>query len=884
MKKLLTFFTFIFVSTIAFSQADSKFICAHSKIAAYEKSNKLNQIQYPGDQNIDVTYYKLDLNITYDESKTDVVYLEGVVTISAKAIGNINSAFFDLRNHFTINEIKVNGNPTSAYVKDNNKVTLNFDSAINDGDVFSVEVTYEGVPGSSGMGSFEYDTNYDVIWTLSEPYGAPDWWICKDSPADKPDSADIWITCRNDFIPASNGTLEDIIDNGNGTHTYKYHESYPIAHYLISLAIAPYETFQEYWNYSPTDSMLVISYNFPQNHTQSRINSLKETINMLDVFSDMYGMYPFVDEKYGHAECLFGGAMEHQTMTSMGSFAYNTATIAHELAHHWFGDMITCADWQNIWLNEGFATYSESLYWEAAYGHDAFMDDVQSNMRSAKFATGSIYVQNINSINEIFSGVRSYAKGSIVLHMLRGVIGDEAFFQTMYNYAHDEQVRHASAVTEDFQRVAEATSGMNLDWFFQQWIYGEGYPKYKFGWTSDQTAGLFSVSGIIEQTQSVGPTFKMPIELVVEYSDGSKESFVVWDSTASQNFEFSVSKEPFAVSFDPNYWILRDVTELMIDPPLDKGILLVNGLTWNDDVNNSYEQKSFWGNLPISFWDLQQQPSGGYPSALPVPEGNGDLTMSTVRRYSTIIWVSSGSDANKFDKQLMNDYLNAGGNLLLITPSGKSFIDDNLLEYLGITWHTSALTTLKDFQSVEPGLSNITVTANQTFINVFNTQLNSVSSTLLYQSTEGFDEPRGVGVISSPEDLGKFALLACKPLNFDYTELSSNLEYIIVNLIGEPLTSVEDKESVVNVFELKSVYPNPFNPTTTIQFALPSSAHVNVSVYNIIGQKVDEIVNENLESGIHKFNWNATHLASGIYLIKFNGGKFHAVQKAVLMK
>lgn len=881
MKKLSILFVVLSLLLVTHSQTNEDHLCSHGK-SNYSLLSKMNDtVQYPGDQNIDVTYYKLDLNITYNKNVQNPVYFNSVVTINAKAVGNINTVFFDLRNQLTVTDVKVNG-IGAAFNHANHKVQITLNSSVSDGDEFSTEITYEGVPGSSGLGSFGYSTSVDAIWTLSEPYGAPDWWVCKDDPSDKADSADIWITIDKNLIPASNGSLEEIVDNGDGTHTYKWHSSYSIAHYLISLAIAPYQIYEQYYHYTPTDSMLVIHYNYAHNHTQNRMNILDETINMLDVFSDLYGLYPFINEKYGHAEFIWGGAMEHQTLSSMG--AYNTAIIAHELAHQWFGDMITCADWNSIWLNEGFATYSESLYWEKAYGYEAFMSDVLNNMSRAKFANGSIYVHDISNVNNIFNGNRSYGKASIVLHMLRGVIGDENFFQTMYNYAHDEQVRWKAAVTEDFQRVAESTSGMDLDWFFQQWIFDEGYPKYNFGWSSTVSNDHYVVNGIIEQKQTVGPVFTMPVEIVIEYIDGTTESFIVWNTEASQTFELPVSKEPFDVLFDPNNWILKDVNYLLIDPPLNEGILLVNGLMWNDDAVNSYSNSAYWGSMPIDFWDIYNQPGSGYPEVLPDALGNGSLELAALRRYSTVLWVSGGSDANNFNKELMKSYLNAGGNIVLLTNSGRSFLDSELVNYLGITWRVSPLSTLRDFQSTHPGLSDISLLSNQNFINIFETELTSASSTLLYQAVDGFDTPQGVGVISQPEGKGKFVLLASKPYLFDYNELSANMEYILYNLIGEPTTDVKEETELVKEFELKSVYPNPFNPSTTIQFSLPVSEMVTISVYNIIGQKVDELVSEKFESGIHKINWNASSLPSGVYLIRLNAGKYNAVQKAILLK
>jgi hypothetical protein len=536
-------------------------------------------------------------------------------------------------------------------------------------------------------------------------------------------------------------------------------------------------------------------------------------------------------------------------------------------------------------LNEGFATYSESLYLEKAYGYNYFMNDVEANMRSAKNAQGSIYVEDITDVNQIFNSARSYAKSAIVLHMLRGVLGDDDFFQTLYDYAHDPEVRFASAVTEDFQGVAETVSGMDLDWFFQQWIYDEGYPKYAFGWSGLQDGDSYTVSGLIEQKQSVGPVFKMPIELVVEYADGTNESFIVWDSTQSQSFEFTVSKEPAELLFDPNNWILKDVSEILTNPALNKGTLLVNGLSWDENVQLAYSSRAYWGNVPISFWDLENPPDGGYPTELPNSIGNGLLETAVLGQYSTVVWISKGNDSQKFNKELIKDYLNFGGNLVLLTSAGRNFLDTELKEYAGIEWNETVFSNLQNFTSVYTGLTDISVTGSQSFVNTLDINPTKNSTTILYQTTEGFDSPKVTGAFSDPDTTGKLVLLTCKPHLFDFNQLSSNMEYILTELIGEPLTNVEDDDqSLAKTFEMKEIYPNPFNPTTSIQFTLPENRMVNISVFNIIGEKVSEIINADFTAGTHKIQWNASNQPSGVYFIRLNAGDFNSVKKAILLK
>lgn len=877
MRLLITLFSIVLLTT-SFGQNEFEHFCAKSKKASLEFSKEIDKIQYPGDSNIDVTYYKIDIGVNYDKGSNPVVYLTGTVTITAKALSNLNSVFFDLRNNMTIKELKVN-DTEAAYTHSNKIVNITLNSPVSSGEEFTTVISYEGVPGSSGLGSFGYDTYYDAIWTLSEPYGASDWWVCKDSPADKPDSADIWLTTDTTLIPTSNGTLENIVNNGDGTHTYKWHESYPIAHYLISMAIAPYKTYEQYYHYSPTDSMQVIHFNYPQNHNQNRINILSETVNMLEIFSEMYGEYPFIKEKYGHAEFVWGGAMEHQTLTSIGF--YGSSIIAHELAHQWFGDMITCANWENIWLNEGFATYSESLYFEKKYGHDSFMNDVNNNMLAAKNAVGSIYVQDITNVDQIFSSARSYAKGAIVLHMLRGVLGDEVFFQTLYQYAHDPEVRFASAVTEDFQRVVETVSGMDLDWFFQQWIYGSGYPKYNFSWSVEKGNGVYSIPLSITQTQSE-QLFTMPIQIKVTFYDGSDETFIIWDSTETAEYTLNVNKDPFNVEFDPDNWILKDVSYKFKNASLDKGVMLINGNLWSDDIFNAFQNKAFWGNTDIDFWDIASAPSEGYPDSLPEVLGNGDLPLAAYNRYSTLLWVSGRNDINKFEKDIIKQYLELGGNLLLISQNGTYYFDQDMLEYLGIEWSDGLRFNLTDYVSTSQELTNIGFNTPQEMVVAFKTELTNTSSQLLYQSNIETGGIVGTGVIGGEN--GKIVLLAGRPEYFNYSELSQNIQIILNNYLNEPATSVEDIDKLPNDFTVDDIYPNPFNPSTNIQFSLPESRVVNVSIYNVIGEKVDEIVNEKYASGVHKIQWNASNQPSGVYFIRLNAGNFNSVKKAILLK
>jgi len=554
----MKFFTTLTIIVLLFSSSaiaqNEEHECSISKIKHFERMNKIAEVNYPGDQTIDVTYYKLDVAVDYDLRK-----ISGNITISAKSLETeLGNFFLDLQNTLTVDSVKL-GNTKLSNTHSNAKINITLDRNYTADEEFSVVVYYNGTPESSGFGSFAFSSHNGspAIWTLSEPYGASDWWPCKDTPADKADSADIWITVDTSLIPVSNGNLEKIINNHDGTHTYWWHSKYPIAQYLISMAITNYELYNNYF-VSVKDTMTLYHYNYPERLNDYRKIQLDKTVDILEVFENKFGPYPFFDEKYGHAEFGWGGGMEHQTISSMGSFG--SGIVAHELAHQWFGDKITCKDWHHIWLNEGFATYSESVYYEAIQGWNTYQNSINNEMNQAKNASGSIWVQDISSVGEIFNGARSYAKGAVVLHMLRGIVGTETFFDILQAYIADPELAYGVAVTEDFQRVAEDVSGMDLDYFFTDWIYGQKYPKYEIDWGYTPVENnQYEVSVKISQKQYTSPrVFRMPIELKFTTTTGDT-TITVFNDVQNQIFNLTLNSKPNSLTFDPNNWILKDI-------------------------------------------------------------------------------------------------------------------------------------------------------------------------------------------------------------------------------------------------------------------------------------------------------------------------------------
>lgn len=527
----------------------------------------------PDSSDYDQLYYDLNFVITYSPQN-----FEG--TVIGRFRSNVNGLNqiklnFDSREDYPPYwlDFSVSGN-VSSYTHSDWVLRVQLDQTYNTGDTFSVIVHYSGVPRASGLAGFMFSGG---VFTLSEPYAAQTWWPCKDDPADKIDSVRISVTAPANMLVASNGLLVEQIVNPNNSKTFVWKERYPITTYLVSLAVDAYSAFSDSFEYSPGNFMPIEYYVYPSQLTTAQA-AFSKIPDMLDSFSRLFGMYPFVEEKYGHAVFPWGGAMEHQTCTSIGGVSTSwESTYAHELAHQWYGDLVTCRDWHHIWLNEGFATYCEALWIEDYYGDAAFHSYVNSSLSNSNF-TGSfvppVYRHDITDPWSIFSWT-VYIKGMWVLHMLRHVVGDPIFFQIMHDYPNDPAFAFKTATTEQFRDFCETSSGMELDWFFQQWIYESYYPVYYWGYSHYQQGGQDYLYLVIQQRQNLSGyqhLYKMPIDIIVQYSDLTRDTLVVWDSLLSQTYDIPVSGSPQSVTFDPENWILKKASLIPVtklDQPLD---------------------------------------------------------------------------------------------------------------------------------------------------------------------------------------------------------------------------------------------------------------------------------------------------------------------------
>jgi len=562
---------------------ESKITCSHANTA---KSFSIGKIKQSLSQSeFDVTFYDIDL-IVYPDQKaiTGLVGITGLSLVDDLAIIEI-----DLRDNINVNSVVTSAGAFLNFTHENDLITVELLTILSQNQEFTIIIHYNGQPQATGYGSFDFgyvnvnNVVKPMISTLSEPYGARDWWPCKDSPLDKADSVDISVKVPNEFIVASNGLLVGEEVDGEWK-TYHWEERYPIATYLVSVAIHPYTVFYDWYKYSPTDSMRIEYYVYSSTSIPSGLYS--QTTDMLHAFAPRFGEYPFIDEKYGHAQFTWSGSMEHQTLSSMG-YNQTERTVAHELAHQWWGDMVTCSDFHHIWLNEGFATYSEALWYEVRDNdieslHNAMYDKAvyyfdNPHGRYGNYSDSRIYVADTTSQSRIFDYSLTYQKAAWVMHMLRHVVGETAFFNGLQEYGN--RYRFKSAVTEEFRDVMEAVSGMDLDSFFEQWIYGELYPKYSTYYNILDNGDLFLkvIQTDIENRQ----IFTMPVDIVAICDDNTELSWTINNDREKQIYtlDVPVGKNIKEVKFDPEHWILCKASPVYLD----------NTLSIND--NNSVIQK-----------------------------------------------------------------------------------------------------------------------------------------------------------------------------------------------------------------------------------------------------------------------------------------------------
>ena len=528
------------------------------------------------ENNYDVKEYILDLNIS--NSSTEI---SGNVTINANVTANnLDTFVVDLidtvllnQTYMVVDSVFIDG-ALSSFQHYDDLVFVSLNSAIPQGDSFSAQIYYHGNGGASSL------TNYNGIslssyagithtHTHSEATGAKVWWPCKQVLSDKADSLTFYITTDSSNISGSNGILKSTEILADGKVKYKWFTKYPIDFYLVSFVVGPYSNYNTYAQLPDSqDSVFLQNLLFPNsNYYQTHIKAIDKTKELIFLFSELLGEYPFKDEKYGYSvvgEPL--GGMEHQTMCTMGYEAMDTTSayyysyyfwyVAHELGHQWFGDYVTCSDWTNIWVNEGFASYMEyvalqNLDSQSKANYWMYI----AHIVVKEYPDGSVYIPDSLASNEdvIFDYRLQYKKGASILHTLRYEIDDDSlFFEVLRTYLSTYAFSVASS--EDFKQIAEQVTGMNFTDFFNQWYYGEGYPIFNITW--NQNNDTVTIISDQSTSTSITPLFKTHFDLKLNYATGDTIIRLFQDT----NFEIYKIHIPYTITsiyFDPNFWLIN---------------------------------------------------------------------------------------------------------------------------------------------------------------------------------------------------------------------------------------------------------------------------------------------------------------------------------------
>lgn len=423
-------------------------------------------------------------------------------------------------------------------------------------------VYYHGFVGTSqGFGSFA-TTLHDsipVLWTLSQPYGARDWWPNFQGLGLKSDTVSISVTCPTlstngdtNWV-SSNGLLQSRRILGNGTSVFNWETHYPTAPYLVAVAVTNYRFF--------VDTLMLQSgplrnetYCYPNDSDFIR-RRLDNLVDFFNLYESHFGKYPYSLEKHGHTQWNWGGGMEHQTNSFVANMDFGL--ISHELGHQWFGDLITCGSWSDIWLNEGFASFLTGLCYEhleQGYWYPIWKKGEMG--RVCLLDSGSVYVYDTSLVSRIFNSRLTYSKGSMVLHQLRWEMGDSAFFNGVKKYINDATLRFQFAFTSDLIRNLEDVAGYSLQEYFQDWIYGEGLPVYHFQY--EQKGSLLTIVVQQKPTHASVSFFEQKVPVRI-YSLNQKDSFDFVLPVKHQGQAFSVMV-PFdidSIVTDPDYRIIQ---------------------------------------------------------------------------------------------------------------------------------------------------------------------------------------------------------------------------------------------------------------------------------------------------------------------------------------
>ena len=508
----------------------------------------------------DVKFYKIDIEV--DDTSADVKgYAEIIAEIGVPGLERFT---LELNEAIQVDSVLMNGR-LASFRRDGDLLYVLSSGQLTKGENYSVTVYYAAIGQKSG-GFFSAVTNrkdsswdIPVTWTLSEPFNAKNWFPCKQYLPDKADSAYMFITVPERLKAGAPGVLTAVTPMPDGKARYEWKSRYPVAYYLLSFSVADYQDYTFYAHPKGVDQPVMV-----QNYIYNREGYLDKnkadidtTAALIELYSELFLPYPFADEKYGHCVAPMGGGMEHQTMTTLSGFDF--LLVAHELAHQWFGDLVTCATFQDIWINEGFSSYAEYLALERMASSERAMAWLRETHNMASWTqNGSVFVpaQSADDHWRIFSTSLSYKKGALLVHHIRRIINnDDMFFDVLRGFLQKYSFSVATGV--DFRQYLEEKTGMDFSLFFEQWYFGEGFPIFDVSWkNSDGTIEI-----LVEHTGSspATPSFITDLDVRITGTGGVDTLIQLPVRTRRELYQLKITGGVTEIDIDPGYYILKQV-------------------------------------------------------------------------------------------------------------------------------------------------------------------------------------------------------------------------------------------------------------------------------------------------------------------------------------
>ena len=901
----------------------------------------------------DVQKYEITLTITQNPN-----HIQGNVLATVVAEEYLPSISYELVG-LTVSQVLVNGS-VSTYTHSNGVLTIPVNANANE--TFQTQVFYGGTPQLSGN-AYNIGMYFQAnsIFTISDPDAGRFWWPCYDHPWDKA-IVDLIITMRSDWKVAANGLRESIVDNGNGTSTTTWRGYHPMTTYLVCITAGPYVEI----NQTAMDGDLPIQNFVTQNQYNNALSDLAPLPEMVDFYSNLFGPYPF--EKYGNATVSMStfAAMEHQTMTTLGNFIINgngthELTIAHELVHQWYGNAVSFLDFKDVWLSEGFATYGEHLWVDHVEGWDAACAYVLSSYHQYytnwENSYGPAVIYNPAFLN--YFSPPSYEKAASVLHMLRLKMGDAQFFQLLQEWF--STYRDGNVVTSEFQAMAESISGLDLEQFFQQWIYGSGIPSVDYRIMHKPETDELKVFAICSSPTTTGFVVDFPILLTG--SAGSDSLLVMASMDGNVNYYPGIQAFEEVSGNHNNWTLLRGLVEerpvLATATALDAEVRLF-WYAWPEAINYKVyyklETSSEWSlahseALSETHFSVQNLQNGqsyafrivaidyeGYHSLpsnslLATPQhfsfhlpllvvdetrdGNGNAispddamvdafyhaalspyeyvqwdvasqglpSVTDLAQYRTVLWHADDFSQNlAFEvEEALHSYFLASGNLIFSGwRSAGTFSDqfwqslsghnaaiyyDNSACLIGLTSDTYPPLNVDQSKLAAPWNGMLPM------INTFETPLPA----LYYANMpDGFNGTGRQAALQIADHSYFFGF----PLYFMEAEGVRDL----MQMLMQHINTSSDDPLIPAIGMTLAAHPNPFNPSTKIHFDVPNAGKTTLKLYNMKGQLLKVLADEELKQGKHTLNLELETQASGIYILSLENGGKRMQKRITLMK